>query len=129
MGSKSDYLETAFINHVLRNTALASPTAVYVALYTTLPTDAGGGVEVSGGGYARKVATFDAPSPAGQTQNAADILFAVATATWGTITGWAVLDALTGGNFLYWGNLDTPNVIGIGDRLRFAAGDLQIDED
>jgi len=31
---------------------------VYVALYTTTPGDAGGGVEVSGGSYAREAASF-----------------------------------------------------------------------
>ena len=35
----------------------------YVALYTDTPGDAGGGTEVSGGGYARLPATHAKPRP------------------------------------------------------------------
>src|SRR5574343_999627 len=104
-GSKSDYLESALLNHVLRASALASPAAVYVALYTTAPTDAGGGVEVTGGAYARQAATFAAPV-AGVTSNSATVAFPVATAGWGTVTSLGRFDAPTGGNLLYWGTLD-----------------------
>jgi len=70
MGSKTNYLEDAMINAVLRNTSYTSPATVYLGLFTADPTDSGSQTnEVSGGAYARQSAAFDAPSPNGQTQN------------------------------------------------------------
>ena len=52
----SNYLRSAFINHVLRNTPLTPPTDVYISLYTsaTVQNGTNSGTEVSGGSYARK---------------------------------------------------------------------------
>lgn len=52
MSQLSNYLENKLIDHVLRNTAYTPPATVYLALYTTDPTDADSGTEVSGGGTA-----------------------------------------------------------------------------
>ena len=43
MSSFSDYLESAVLNHVFRNTPLTSPASVQVALFTAAPSDTGGG--------------------------------------------------------------------------------------
>ena len=64
MAEISNYLEAAIINATLRNTTYTSPATVYVSLWTTDPTDAGSGTEVSGGSYARTAVTFGAPSGA-----------------------------------------------------------------
>ena len=40
MAEMSNYLENALINATLRNTSYTTPTTVYVALYTSDPTDA-----------------------------------------------------------------------------------------
>ncbi len=125
MGSFTDYLENALINHILRNTTYTSPTTIYVGLFTAAPSDSGGGTEVSGGGYARQAATFSAPS-AGATSNAADITFPTATANWGTITHVALFDAATGGNMLFWGALTTSKAVNTGDVLKILAGDLDV---
>lgn len=61
MAEMSNYLENALLNAVLRNTSYTSPSTVFVALYTSDPTDAGSGTEVSGGSYARKSVTFGSP--------------------------------------------------------------------
>jgi hypothetical protein len=123
--SMSDYLENALLNAVLRNTPYTSPSQVYVALFTSDPTDAGTGTEVSGGGYARQPVTFNAPSN-GQVTNAADILFPIATASWGTVTHVGIYDAVTGGNLLFHGALTTSKTISANDQLKIAAGDLSI---
>ena len=57
-GAVSDYLENALLNHVFRGVAYTAPTAIYLALYTSDPTDANTGTEVSSGGYARQQVTF-----------------------------------------------------------------------
>jgi hypothetical protein len=78
MAEMSNYLENALINATLRNTSYTSPATVYVGLYTTDPTDADTGTEVSGGSYARTAVTFGAPSN-GVTLNSAAVEFPQAT--------------------------------------------------
>jgi len=106
MAEISNYLEQALINATIRNTTYTSPATVYVGLYTTDPTDANTGTEVSGGSYARQSVTFGAPSN-GLSASDADVTFTQATANWGTV-GWiGLLDASTSGNLLYHTALDS----------------------
>jgi len=128
-GSKSNYLEDAVINHFLRNSSVSSPTTVYAALFTSVPSDTGGGTEVTGGSYARVAVTFGAPSPAGTTSNSVEVTYPEATAGWGTVVAFGVFDALTTGNLLYWGDITPSKTVDSGDTARFAVGDLTISED
>lgn len=121
----SNYLENALINVTLRATSYTAPTTVYVGLYTSDPTDANTGTEVSGGSYARKSATFGAPSN-GASTTSADITFDQATASWGTIAYIGILDALTSGNLLYHTPLDTSKDIATGDIFKIASGSLTV---
>jgi hypothetical protein len=123
--SFSDYLENAVLDHVFRNVALTSPVAVYVALYTAAPSDAGGGTEVSGNGYARVEATFGAAS-GGEIANSSAVTFDPATGSWGEITHYAIFDAATGGNMLNHGALGTPKTIDAEDTADFAVGVLTV---
>ena len=125
MAEFSNYLENAVINAVLRNTSYTSPTTVYVGLYTTDPTDADTGTEVSGGSYARVSAAFDAPSN-GVTQNTADLTFPTATASWGTVTHIGLHDASSGGNLLFHTALDTSKAIDSGDIFKITTGNLTV---
>ena len=125
MAEMSNYLENALINVTLRATSYTAPTTVYVGLYTTDPTDANTGTEVSGGSYARKSATFGAPSN-GVSTTTADITFDQATASWGTIAYIGILDALTTGNLLYHTPLDTSKVIDTGDIFKIASASLTV---
>lgn len=125
MAAISNYLEDALINATLRNTAYTSPATVYVALFTSDPTDAGSGTEVSGGSYARQSATFAAPSNGASSTNA-DVQFPQATGNWGTITHFGIYDALTTGNLLYHGALTTSKTIETGDVFKIASGNLTV---
>ena len=121
----SNFLENALINATLRNTTYTSVATVYVSLWTSDPTDAGSGTEVSGGSYARTSVTFAAPSN-GVTTNNADVTFPTATASWGTV-GWiGINDALTSGNLLYHTALDTAKAIDSGDIFKIASGNLSV---
>ena len=125
MAELSNYLENALINVTLRATAYTAPTTVYVGLFTTDPTDANTGTEVTGGSYARKSVTFGAPSN-GATTNSAAVEFTQATGTWGTV-GWiGILDALTGGNLLYHTALDSSKLIESGDVFKINTGNLSV---
>lgn len=125
MAAMSNYLENALINATLRNTAYSSPAAVYVALFTTDPTDAGTGTEVSGGSYARQAATFTSPSN-GSSTLAADVTFPTATGNWGTVTHFGIYDASTSGNLLYHGALNNSKNIQTGDILRIQVNNLTV---
>jgi hypothetical protein len=125
MSEISNYLENALINVTLRNTAYTTPTTIYVALYTSDPTDANTGTEVSGGSYARTSVTFAAPSNGASLSNA-DCTFPQATGSWGTV-GWiGLMDASTSGNLLYHTPLDVSKAIDTGDIFKIASGSLSV---
>lgn len=129
MSALSNYLENKLLDHALRATAYTAPTTLHVALYTSNPTDADTGTEVSGGSYARvslTPATAFGAAAAGSISNAADITFTTATAAWGTITHFAIRDAATAGNMLVYGALTASKVVANGDTFRFPAASLTI---
>ncbi len=131
MAGKSTYAAHACLNALLRNQALAVA-AVYVALFTTLPDDAGaGGVEVSGVGtaYTRKQATFNAPGGE-QCVNSADIIWDKALLDWGAIAGFGLYDAAAAGNPLYLDALPGGPVTITGgiDQFMIPAGTLVVQE-
>lgn len=125
MAEFSNYLENALINATLRNTAYTSPATVYLALYTTDPTDADTGTEVSGAAYARQSITFGAPSD-GVSTNSAAIEFPQAGGSWGTVAYIGIRDASTAGNLLYHSPLTAAKTIATGDVFRVAAGSLSV---
>lgn len=125
MAEMSNYLENALINGTLRNTSYTAPTTVYLALYTSDPTDADTGTEVSGTSYARQAVTFGAPSN-GATTNSAAIEFPQAGGSWGTVAYIGIRDASTAGNLLYHTPLDASKTIATGDVFRIAAGSLSV---
>lgn len=132
--SKSDYLELKVLDHLLGGPDYARPATVYIALFTSAPTDAAGsGTEVSGGSYARAAVTNNSTNwPAassGVKSNGTAITFAQASGAWGTVTHFAVFDALSSGNMLFWGALTTPRTIVSGDTFSFGISQLVFAED
>ena len=125
MAEMANYLENALINATLRNTSYTSPTTVYLALYTSDPTDADTGTEVSGGSYARQAITMGAPSN-GVSTNSAAIEFPQCTVAWGTVAFIGIRDALTTGNLLYHSPLTTSKAIDVGDIFKISAGSLSV---
>jgi hypothetical protein len=125
MAEMSNYLENALINAVLRNTSYTSPTTTYLALYTSDPTDADTGTEISGGSYARQAITFGAPSN-GTSTNSAAVEFPQATADWGIISHVAIRDAVTSGNLLFHTALDASKTINNGDVFKITTGNLSV---
>jgi len=125
MAEFSNYLENKVLDHVLRNTSYTSPTTVYVGLFTSDPTDAGTGTEVSGGSYARQTLSVTTAS-GGIVTSSADVTFPQATAQWGTITHLGLLDAITSGNLLMHTALTTSKSIDNGDILKISSGNLTV---
>lgn len=128
MAGMSDFLESQFIIWTLRpgtSLTFSQPTHVYVALYTTMPNDAHvGGVEVTGGSYARQEGTFDSTGA-----NSVQIVFPTASADWGTVVGVGIYDHISSGNFLFAGALSVSRTIRNGDTFRFDVGNLKVTPD
>jgi hypothetical protein len=127
MANLSNYAENKVLDHVLGTTAYTAPT-VYLALFTSDPTDASTGTEVSGGAYARQTIAFNA-SVNGASANTSDVLFPTATASWGTITHIGLYDASTAGNMLWHGALSASKAIGTDDQFKLGSGRLSISID
>ena len=125
MSEMSNFLENALINATLRATTYTSPSTVYVALFTTDPTDANTGTEVTGGSYARTSVAFAAPSN-GAAASSADCTFPTCTSTWGTVSHIGIFDASTSGNLLYHTPLDTSKTIETGDIFKIASASLTV---
>jgi hypothetical protein len=124
MAGFSDYLENKVVGHVFGGSAYTAPATLYVALYTSAPSDTGGGTEVSGGAYARQTAAFTVTNDT--ASNTSAIEYPTATANYGTVVAVGVFDALTSGNLLAYGNLTTSKTVSTGDVFRFNAGAIDI---
>jgi hypothetical protein len=103
MSAASLALENDILNKEFGATNYSPPASHWVALFTTLPNEDGtGGVEVSGGSYARQEIVNNTsnwtpnPATAGQKSNANAINFPPATADWGIIVGVALMSASSG---------------------------------
>jgi hypothetical protein len=157
-GSKSNYLSKAFLDHMLGGWGATGPTGataptgpgallpeVHVGLWTTAGSlsDAADGsaaneVSTSGTAYARVTVDNNStnwPTATGATTavktNGVAIVFPTATANWGTINQFGLLDSATAGagNLLFWGDLTSPKTISNGDTASFSTGALSITED
>lgn len=108
----STYLDNIILDYKYGNVVPTSIGNRYLALFTTMPTSAGGGVEVAGGSYARvlqvnNLTNFPA-AVGGSKKNATAFNFGTATADWGVILGAGFYDALTSGNLLDFGLFGVP---------------------
>jgi hypothetical protein len=144
MAAMTDFLENKLVDHLFRGTSFTAPTALYVGLLTAAPSDTGGGTEVTGGSYARvswapngtnwtntqNSGTGVSSGTGGTTSNSGAITFPAPTANWGTISHFAIYDASTVGNMLWWGALTQSKTVNNGDAApSFQAGALSIQLD
>jgi hypothetical protein len=144
MSAMSDYLEGQLRAHIFRTSSFTKPTVLAVALCSSAPTDASTGATIpelsNANGYARVAlnpldANWTAASSTdGLTDNASAITFAAVTTTaWAAVTHFALVDSATygAGNVLFWGaltrsDLSAIGVLGVGDVLTIAIGDLNV---
>ncbi|QNK54570.1 hypothetical protein [Paenibacillus sp. PAMC21692] len=125
----SNYLADALLNQAFRNIAWTRPSTVYITLYTSNPTAADTGTEVTGGAYVRRAVTFGAPATdAGKRtiKNSAEVAFPTATADWGTVTHVGIRDAATAGNLLFYGAVGNPRTLLVNDLLKFPADSVAL---
>lgn len=127
MAGASDYLENALLDHIVGDGSFTSPTA-YLALFTTAPTDSGGGTEVTGNNYSRlETAASDWSAATGGTKtNSGNLEFDTPSGSWGTVVAVGLYDASTSGNLLAWATLGASVAPESGDIVRFQTGDLDL---
>ena len=118
--------ENHVMQYVFTSGSVTRPTAWYIGLFTSDPTDTGSaGPAVSGSGYARTSVTF---SVTGDTAtNTAAVEFPAASGgNWGTITHIGVMTASSAGDMIVHSALTTSKAINDGDVFRIPTGDLDI---
>ena len=120
----SNDLANKLANATVRNVSYSSPATVYVALYSTAPTAATSGTELSGSGYTRESVTFDTPTAGTVASNVA-VSFGAATADWLPAVAIAVTDASTSGNIMWFKSIATQ-VVKNGNTLELDSGDITI---
>lgn len=126
--SKSTWME----NDVLNTYYGAGAATVWLALYSSDPTDADSGTELSGGGYARLELTpgTDITVSGNAATNPNDLEFGESAGSQGNAAYFGLRTASTGGNLLHHGALSPArNVDAAGIVIRIPAGDLDITED
>ena len=130
MSEASDYVENQILNCYLNQTNITAPTNIYLGLFTSAPSDAGGGTEVSGNGYTRIEITdkFSAASGTGGSLSSnADITgFTADGGDWGTVTSIGIFDASTSGNLLFYTALDSSATVNNGDSFQISSGNLTV---
>lgn len=123
---------TTLLRNLLANQSIANVATVYFGLSTTAPNPDGTNVtEPSGGSYARvnhplTTSYMGVPSGGSPTScaNTFAVTFPTATGGWGTVSHWVAYTASTGGTFVYYGQLDSSELITTGLQPQFAVGDL-----
>lgn len=125
--SASNYLENALLNATLGNVSYTTPATVYAALYSVMPTDSSAGTELTGNSYARQSTTFSVAS--GVATNTNTVTFGPASANWSTALGWAIVDASTSGNILYYDSFATAQTVLNGNSLVFGIGNITVTMD
>lgn len=135
MGSFSDYLENKLLNHVFLGATMDQPPHTWIALTTRVLTDTATGQDLdeftnAATGYARRVCSTWSVSSGddGAVANSEDLTFEQASANWGTMVSFAIMDTATiaTGNVLAHGALTISKSVQSGDTPKFAAGDLDV---
>jgi hypothetical protein len=117
MGSITNLLEDALLDHVLENTAYTPGAALYMSLHTVDPGETGSVTnEVAGNGYARTVIAFSAAGTRQVIQSGQVTFPQVITSPWGTVTHFGIHTASTGaGNMIGYGTFDTSIITEVGN--------------
>jgi hypothetical protein len=127
MAAFSNYMEDAITAWINGTTFPSAPTNTYVQLYSQDPTDAG---SATGALYTR--VTYAASGwtrgtgGAGTLSNTNAITMQASAGSSATASHFAVFDAATSGNLLFYGALSASKTIAIGDEVKFNALQLTL---
>lgn len=138
-GGMTDYLCNKLIDLTFRAQAYSYPSSMWHGLFTSAPSNAGGGTEVGGGvGYARaelacSLAAISGTQGAGTTtassgtggriSNNSNVAHPSPTGSWGALAHGGWFDASTSGNLLWWRALTSPLTVSAGSPAPTYAAD------
>lgn len=137
MSALSNHLESKMLGATLRGEVYTGG-AVYVALFTSDPTDAGTGNEVADSAYVRQQAHttvisdgFTVPAPdvatGGQlSSNTRNLIFPAIVDGQTAVTHWGIFDSAAAGNLLYHAPMLNTKVLDPTDVISFPIGSLAI---
>lgn len=144
MSAKSTYLENKFLDWLFRAQTFSPPATMYIGLVTSASSAGSPGSEVTGGSYARVSiasslanwagtqsagSTGASTGTSGQTSNNVVLTFPAPTGNWGTVVGFIIMDASSGGNMIYFAPLTVAVTINSGAAApAFAAAALTVTE-
>ena len=137
MSALSDHLEAKLLSTTLRGDVYTGG-SVFVALFTSDPTDAATGTELGDSGYLRQQAHstvvsdgFTAPAADAATggqicSNTRNIIFPAIMDAQETVTHWGIFDSAAAGNLLYHAPMLNPKTLDPTDVISFPIGSLSI---
>lgn len=145
MAASSNFLQNKVLDQLFRAQSALGPATLYIGLVTTASSAQGPGSEVTGGSYARvavtcslanwsgtqgagtTTASSNATGTSGTISNNIPIVFPSPSANWGTVVGFVIMDASTGGNEYAYAPLTASKTVNNGDAApSFAAAALSI---
>jgi len=129
----SNYLQAKIADHVLGKTSFTIPTNVYVALCTASVADTDTGSTITEAAYTSYARVQTSGSDwnayaSDVADNANAITFPTCTGSTSSVTHFAVLDASTAGNLLFFDALTSPATLEVSTAITpsFAAGTLTL---
>lgn len=128
---KSNTAKIMMLNFIARNQSVSQPSQLYLALFSTNPTDANTGVEAAYDGYQRQAVIFGTPQLSGGAaiiQNTSQLSFAVVPTASGNIAYAGLMTSQTGGDLMYHGPLAATYQLNQGVQPIVPIGSLSISE-
>lgn len=134
MTGKSVFLRDRLLNFIFNGgAAFVPPASIWIRLYTVALSAAGGGTEVAAASYNAIQITLDTTNfpttTDGSIENAEQIPVGTAGEDWGTVVAWGAWTLESGGQLLWWGDIDPAAVILEGTVMVIPVGMLLFAED
>lgn len=123
--SASDQFENKILDAGFVSGTLTKPANVYVALYSTAPTDSTSGTELTGNGYSRQLVSFGSAAN-GAITSSGNVTFSASGGTWSSAVAVALLDASSSGNVMVYGTLTPSRTLQDGDTLTFETAAITV---
>lgn len=125
----SQFLGNSLLDMAFAGYGFAPSGDIKICLYTVMPTAAGGGTEVTGGGYAPVVVANDLttfPHAVNRSKTIAiDVIFTAPSSAWTEITGIVLIDNDTA-DLLIYSEFAAPFFAPVGSPLEFLAGSISL---
>lgn len=130
MAAMTRYLQKKLLDHTLGIAEYTMPTELWGSLHTASPTESGSfDDEISDTGYSRQAfyGQFTATDlTSGVAQLTSVVNFGPADGDNGTVTYFAISDASSAGNMLFYGVLATAQTFDLDDQFQLNPGQLVI---